>query len=363
MIEERYSLIIYCAFFGSAIFFSFLINSLLYKFSRTMGVRNKDDGTIIRWGSQSKPAVGGISFFIVFLLSLTVYSVLFPTEHIFEKRPFIGFLLTINMGFLMGLADDAFNTRPYLKLFIQILCGFILVVSGIYVKIFTENYLNYAFTIFWVVGIMNSINMIDNMDAIATCVCIMIIGSAMMIILVQNDFTNIYFVGMAGVLAALIGFLFHNWHPSKIYMGDTGSQFLGIFLAAIGILFFWNYKIPEITIPAFERFLIPLLVFMLPVIDTTIVVINRLSRGSSPFVGGKDHTTHALAKLGISERMVAVIYLLIGFLNMALLFIIIKYIPEFNILFSILFSIYFIIMFSIFFYISKITKSKDLDSI
>lgn len=357
--EDRYSLIIYAVFFASAIFFSFLINSLLYKFSRTMGVRNKDDGTIIRWGSQSKPAVGGISFFIVFLLSLTVYSVLFPTEHIFEKRAFIGFLLTINMGFLMGLADDAFNTRPYLKLVIQILCGVILVLSGIYIKIFAEDYLNYAITIFWVVGIMNSINMIDNMDAIATCVCIMIIASAMMVILLQSDFTNIYFVGMAGVLAALIGFLFHNWNPSKIYMGDTGSQFLGIFLAAIGILFFWNYKSSETIIPPFERFLIPLMVFMLPVIDTTIVVISRLSRGSSPFVGGKDHTTHALAKLGVSEQMVAIIYLLIGLLNMILLYIIIKFIPDFNILFWIIFGIYYLIVFSIFFYITKISKSKE----
>ena len=145
-------------------------------------------------------------------------------------------------------------------------------------------------------------------------------------------------------------------------MGDTGSQFLGIFLASIGILFFWNYKIPEVRMPESERFLFPLLVFMLPIIDTTIVVFSRLSRGSSPFVGGKDHTTHALAKLGVSERMVAMIYLLIGMLNMALIFIIIKYIPDFNIMFSIIFGIYYIIMFSVFFYISRITKSKESDS-
>jgi UDP-GlcNAc:undecaprenyl-phosphate GlcNAc-1-phosphate transferase len=327
---EKYSIIIYALFFGCAVLFSFLINSLFYKFSKTLGIRNNTEEIIIRWGSQQKPAVGGISFYILFLLSLAVYSIFFPTEFIFKNKPFIGFLLSINFGFLMGLADDAFNTRPLLKLFIQVLCAVCLIVSGIYIHVFKEDYLNYLLTIFWVVGIMNSINMLDNMDAVAAIMSIAVILAAMMIIFILGDYSNIYFISLTGVLAALIGFLILNWHPSKIYMGDTGSQFLGIFLATIGIIFFWNYPNTTHSMPTSERFIIPIMAFMMTIFDTTIVVFHRLSNRTSPFIGGKDHTTHALARMGLSEQMVALVFLFMALINIGLLYVILNYIEDFN---------------------------------
>jgi UDP-GlcNAc:undecaprenyl-phosphate GlcNAc-1-phosphate transferase len=117
---------------------------------------------------------------------------------------------------------------------------------------------------------------------------------------------------LLGVLGALVGFLFFNWLPSKIYMGDTGSQFLGVFLAAISILFFWNYRESYSGFIELRQFLIPLLLFIIPLIDTTTVVIRRLARRQSPFVGGKDHITHQLAYLGLSDQWVAIILSLIS---------------------------------------------------
>jgi UDP-GlcNAc:undecaprenyl-phosphate GlcNAc-1-phosphate transferase len=116
-----------------------------------------------------------------------------------------------------------------------------------------------------------------------------------------------------GTLGALCGFLVYNFHPSKMFMGDSGSQFLGLFLAVMGIDNCWNN--PGITFDGTlhaTRIVIVLLVFVLPLTDTTTVIINRLWAGNSPFVGGKDHTTHQLFFKGITEKRIAVLFFLIG---------------------------------------------------
>ncbi|MFM9026573.1 MAG: MraY family glycosyltransferase, partial [Bacteroidota bacterium] len=222
-----------------AIGFSFLINRLFLRFVRTLGIRNQND-TVIRWGSQSKPAVGGFSFYILFLLSIITYSILFDSSKVFLNVEFIGILLATMLGFLLGLADDAYNTRPFLKLMTQITCGIILMSTGTKISLSYLEPVNYIITIFWVVGMMNSLNMLDNMDAITTTVSISIILSALTMMIFGKDLSSVYFMILTGVMGALIGFLYFNWHPSKMYMGDTGSQFIGVFLAAIGIKYFWN---------------------------------------------------------------------------------------------------------------------------
>jgi UDP-GlcNAc:undecaprenyl-phosphate GlcNAc-1-phosphate transferase len=138
----------------------------------------------------------------------------------------------------------------------------------------------------------------------------------------QGKLDPFFFITSLGVVAALIGFLFYNWHPSKMYMGDTGSQFLGAFLSAASIHFIWNFR--DLNGPAFQirQFTTPLLVFAIPLIDTTTVSIRRLMRGSSPFVGGKDHITHHLAFLGFKDSTVAFIYLMLSIISAAIIIII-----------------------------------------
>jgi UDP-GlcNAc:undecaprenyl-phosphate GlcNAc-1-phosphate transferase len=104
-----------------------------------------------------------------------------------------------------------------------------------------------------------------------------------------------------------------------MYMGDTGSQFLGAFLSAASIHFIWNFR--DLNGPAFQirQFTTPLLVFAIPLIDTTTVSIRRLMRGSSPFVGGKDHITHHLAFLGFKDSTVAFIYLMLSIISAAII--------------------------------------------
>jgi UDP-GlcNAc:undecaprenyl-phosphate/decaprenyl-phosphate GlcNAc-1-phosphate transferase len=104
----------------------------------------------------------------------------------------------------------------------------------------------------------------------------------------------------------------YNFHPSKMFMGDTGSQFLGLFLAVEGIDNCWNNTISPLAndFPVINILLVAL-VFILPLTDTTTVIINRLRNGTSPFVGGKDHTTHHLFFRGITEKRIAILYFLL----------------------------------------------------
>ena len=299
---------IYSGFFVIALAFTLTINALLLKFAKTLGIRNYQD-SVIRWSSEAKPALGGISFFIVFLFSFISLIFLQDETSAISGLRMIGVLAAVSLGFLVGLYDDAYNTRPWLKFAGQVLCGILLILSGTHIQFFSNEWLNYLLTLFWVVGIMNSINMLDNMDGISSVVSTGVILAILGIILAAGDFSNPMIFILIGGLAALAGFLHYNWNPSTMYMGDTGSQFLGILLASLGIIFFWNAAGNPDELGRMPRVIMVAMAFARPLIDTTTVFYKRISKGGNPFVGGKDHTTHHLSYLGLSDRQVAVFFL------------------------------------------------------
>lgn len=352
MDRVTYTLIIYVGYFFLAGIFSFLINGLFLQFASNLGMRNKDDH-MIRWSSATKPAVGGISFFILFLLSIASYAIFFEENKFLYNQKFLGFFAASVLGFLIGLADDAYNTKPALKFAGQLTCAFLLVISGNKIIFFGNEFLDVCLTIFWVIGLMNSINMLDNMDAITSTVSVSIILSCLFILVWKNDFYNPDFILLEGVLCALLGFLFYNWNPSKMYMGDTGSQFLGVFLAAVGINYFWmgheadGYRIQT------KQFIEPLLIFMIPIIDTTIVTVNRLLRGQSPFIGGRDHTTHHLSYMGLSDKQVALTFFGLSFVSFLGLLLIEFFIKDWGYTPLIVFILYFLSLLGTMFYLTK----------
>ncbi len=360
-IKNYNSLIIYIIFFGIAFIFSVLINGLFLRFFKTLGMRNKSDGTVIRWGTLSKPAVGGITFYIMYLLSMSCYSILFePTPRLYHYG-FVGFLLSCAAGFLIGLADDAYDTRPILKFGIQFLCGIILISTGIYIHLSGVLVIDYLLTIFWVVGIMNSINMLDNMDGITTIVSIGIILNTIYVIVFHRDINNMHLLSLIGVLASLLAFLYYNWHPSSMYMGDTGSQFLGAFLATMGIIYFWNDAYAT-TSPAQGKLISnAVMTFILPILDTTVVVVNRMGKKQSPFIGGKDHTTHCLAYLGLNDRQVAWVFISLSLCSFSLNVMIHRFLYDWKHFYTISFAGYFLVLLVFFFYTTrnKISKSKE----
>jgi len=361
----QYLFIVYSVFFISIVFFCLLINTILLKFSTTLGIR-ENEKPIIRWSSISRPALGGISFYISFLISTACYGVFFKEQTLFNDSQAIGLLAATSLAFLMGLADDAYNTKPFLKFFVQVLCGFILVFSSFnnpsnhstVIQLFDNNILNYILTILWVVGIMNSINMLDNMDGITSLTSIFILLIALIYLSVNSDFENFDFIALLGVLAALIAFLFYNWHPSKMFMGDSGSQFIGLFIAVIGIKYIWNSTSYNGEIIQSKQLITVLLAFILPIIDTTSVVINRLSRKQSPFIGGKDHTTHHLSYLGFTDSQVGFIYLGVSAMSALICIALFRFVNNWNHWMTIGFLIYFFAIFISFYLITQ--KNKDL---
>ncbi|MCB0480601.1 MAG: undecaprenyl/decaprenyl-phosphate alpha-N-acetylglucosaminyl 1-phosphate transferase [Flavobacteriales bacterium] len=346
----------YAVLFAFALFLSVLLNTIFLKFSRNLGRRDQDD-SIVRWSSISKPSLGGISFYIIFLVTYSVYTIFFNRITDLLNIQHIGILVSASMAFLMGLSDDAYNTNPLLKFLVQVACGAVLFLTGTYISLFANPLFDFIITVLWVVAVMNSINMLDNMDAITTTVSIFIIFSAMSAAWVSPSFDHFFMTSMVGVCGALIGFLFYNWNPSKMFMGDTGSQFLGIFLASMGIIFFWNNNGLETEEAASKQLTITILAFIVPIVDTATVIINRLRRGSSPFVGGKDHTTHNLSYLGLSDKSVARVFAMISFVSYLLIYIIVNNFKEWSYLNAACFLSYFVVVFGVLYYITRLPQN------
>lgn len=314
--KADFSIILTTLFVG-CFAFSVLINFILLKFAQTLGVRGKDIGQI-RWSSTIKPSLGGIGFFLIFLFAI-VFINLSPFHQLGFNIPYIGLFIATTLAFLMGLADDAFNTQPLVKIITQIICGLILVLSGNGILVFENAFLNTGITILWVVALMNSINMLDNMDGITTIVSISV-TMFLIITSVRIGMTNSTFCLLnVCVLASLTGFLIFNFHPSKMFMGDTGSQFLGLFIGFSSIQLIWNNTlIPSVFNPIFFNCIILVLILIIPFTDTSTVIINRLLAGKSPFVGGKDHTTHHLFFKGLTEKRIFFIYFILSLIAISL---------------------------------------------
>jgi UDP-GlcNAc:undecaprenyl-phosphate GlcNAc-1-phosphate transferase len=360
LLDTSYLISFLVLFYIISTFFSFLINWLFLKFSFNLGGRGQGESTQVRWSSNVKPAIGGISFFIVFLISISVIGTLpRETSYLLDKR-LIGIIASSSLGFLLGLADDAYNTNPLAKFIAQLSCAFILIISDVYIKVSGNPAFDFMITTVWVIGLMNSVNMLDNMDAITTSVSMCIIAGLISVIAVTAPATStFYLIILIGVFGSLTGFLYFNWNPSRIYMGDTGSQFLGVFLASTSILFFWGFRDEESgEFIQLKQFVVPMLMFIVPLIDTTTVTFRRLLRKQSPFIGGRDHITHHMVYFGFNDRQVALTLIAISLFSLLLALAIITEQIEWNWIVTFLAFAYFALMFTILQVVYNIGKRK-----
>ncbi|GIV27208.1 MAG: hypothetical protein KatS3mg027_1022 [Bacteroidia bacterium] len=342
--ENTFSPDLFFTFFiiGNFIISLFLFNLFSY-FSHSFGVREFQKSEVNRWNPNHKPSVGGFVFYIIFLLTMIFATLLFgiPQQ---DKIKSMGLWGAATIAFFMGFADDTFNTQPILKSASQLTCALVLILTGTQIHIFENNLLNHFLTILWTVGIMNSINMLDNMDGIAGSISLYIFVFILWIIYHLNfSIFSIHFLLIAGTSISLLAFLFFNFHPSRIFMGDTGSQFLGLLLAYVGIEYIWNFPYDASLLdsihPVVYKFFLIALVYLIPLTDTTTVTINRILTGGSPFVGGKDHTTHYLCRRGLSERMVFYIFSFIAILSGILAYNLMFHFSVMNLYVSILFCL------------------------
>lgn len=201
----------------------------------------------------------------------------------------------------MGLYDDLKNLQPWPRLVAQSIAGvavaIYLIENNILGQAFNNHVIDYVVTIIWVVGICNSINFFDNLDGGASGTVAVISIFLFAIAFNQGQFlVSALAVVTAG---ATLGFLIWNKSPAKIYMGDAGALFLGIIIAVLTIRLD-----PEVS-PQSRSLAVPLLLMAVPILDTTTVVISRLSRGISPFTGGRDHLSHRLMRKGLGRKTTA----------------------------------------------------------
>jgi UDP-GlcNAc:undecaprenyl-phosphate/decaprenyl-phosphate GlcNAc-1-phosphate transferase len=306
--------------FGFAgLIISLVCNTLLLRFSHSLGIRNKNDVTI-RWSSESKPSLGGISFFVVFIFISIGFSIVYSGSDIFNNKQYVGLLAAGSLAFAMGLSDDAYDTKPKIKLLCQITCGLLLAYTGTCIELFHLPILDVCLTVLFVIAVMNSLNMLDNMDGITGTVSLSIIIACLIsdFMLFGSMNKNIWSISMIAQIGGIIGFLFYNIHPSKIFMGDAGSQFISLFVAAVSIKNLWNVGETS-QLPSWIGIVIVAVVFVASFSDTITVIINRLKKGQSPMVGGKDHTTHHLVYSGKKDIQVWYIFAFISSLSLFVL--------------------------------------------
>jgi UDP-GlcNAc:undecaprenyl-phosphate GlcNAc-1-phosphate transferase len=253
------------------------------------------------------PLMGGIAIYAAFIVALFVWG---DRGYVNEV---VGIFVGATLVSLMGIIDDGRGLGSYVKLGGQLLAGGILVYSGVQVHLF-GGWLDVVITLLWVVGITNAMNLLDNMDGLSGGIAM--IGAVYFTLLAAMS--DQYLVGaLAAALAgACAGFLVYNWNPAHIFMGDTGSLFIGFLLAAVGIKLRFPSNSYTVT------WMIPLLVLALPIFDTTLVFISRLRRGKNPLTAaGRDHISHRLAYLTGSRReAVLLCYLIAGATGLASVF-------------------------------------------
>jgi len=245
-----------------------------------------------RWHKKPTAMLGGVAIFVTTALMFAIFG---PKTHdsliVFAGASFL---------FLVGLLDDILNIKPYQKLIGQLIGASIIVGFGLRLPLTGFEIVDIWLTVFWLVGITNAINLLDNMDGLAVGI------SAIAAISLAIGFgTNgqideltltVIFIG------GLLGFLAYNFNPASIFMGDCGSMFVGFLLASSVLLGQTGGRSRGI----FSILAVPVLILFVPIFDTTFVTILRKLWGRKASQGGRDHTSHRLVALGLSERAAVV---------------------------------------------------------
>ncbi|MGG6312632.1 glycosyltransferase family 4 protein [Paenibacillus macerans] len=254
------------------------------------------------------PRLGGLGIFLSFVIALFLLLPFLPDIFTVREVNFIkAFLVGGTITVLLGALDDRFDLPAKLKFVIQIATACVVVfVFDIRIEFANIPFHTYAsvedwiaipFTILWIVGVTNAINLIDGLDGLAAGVSAIAIGTiAVMAFLMGNVMVALLCLLLLG---SIIGFLYFNFHPAKIFMGDSGALFLGFCLALLSLLGFKQIAIVS--------FLTPLILIGVPLSDTMFAIVRRWMQKKPIFSPDKGHLHHCLRELGFSHRQTVLI--------------------------------------------------------
>jgi UDP-GlcNAc:undecaprenyl-phosphate GlcNAc-1-phosphate transferase len=257
-----------------------------------------------RWHQKPTAIYGGVGIFVAFAVSF-----LFTGPH-----PLDHWMLAAGGAamFLVGLYDDIWEMKPQIKFMAQLIISIATVSLGVDLEreVIPWTWLAVPLAVFWLVAITNAVNILDNMDGLSSGV-VFVAGLCLGLGSVVNHFPE---VGHLAVMlaGAALGFLFYNFNPARIFMGDCGSLFLGFTLAGTTIL---SANTTAGASSLALSVLIPLGALVVPIFDTTLVTFQRTSHGRSIAQGGRDHSSHRLVFLGLSERKAVLLLLGISLLG------------------------------------------------
>ena len=253
----------------------------------------KDDRRV---HTEAMPFLGGIAIFASVVITVLLF---LPLD-----RSTFAILMGSTLIVMSGILDDLRDLSPKKKLAFQIAAAVVLIIGGVKVEFITNpfsststlvmlGWMSIPITLFWIVGITNTVNLIDGLDGLAAGVA-MISSISLMLVAYKFSYTEITI--LSAILAgACLGFLPFNFNPAKIFMGDTGALFLGFMLAAISIEGIMK-SVATIAV------VVPIIILGIPIFDTTFAIFRRLLNGQSIMAADKGHLHHRLLNMGFSQR-------------------------------------------------------------
>jgi UDP-GlcNAc:undecaprenyl-phosphate GlcNAc-1-phosphate transferase len=254
-----------------------------------------------RWHKRPTAMMGGVAIFLTTIIT----SIMF-VDHSRELWVVLG---GSSFLFLVGLVDDVLHIKPYQKLIGQLIGAAIIIGFGLMLPWTDSPIINIGLTILWLIGITNAINLLDNMDGLAAGIAA--IAAISLAIGFGSSGQINEMVLIAAFTGALIGFLAFNLNPASIFMGDCGSMFVGFLLASSVLL----TQVGGRSRGVISILAVPALILFVPIFDTTFVTVLRKIWGRKASQGGRDHTSHRLVALGLSER--SAVFMLYGFAILA----------------------------------------------
>ncbi|MEG1396159.1 MAG: MraY family glycosyltransferase [Oscillospiraceae bacterium] len=291
---------------------SFIITPVVKAFAQKVGaVDVPKDGR--RMHDHPIARMGGLAIVLGFMLSVILF--------VDITKPMQGMLLGGVIIVVLGIFDDIYSLPAMFKFVVQIVAALVAVLSGNVISVlsnpnvFSANpywdlgALAIPITVIWIVALTNAVNLIDGLDGLA--VGVSTISSMTLLVIAMAFSEGEVALLMAALAGACIGFMPYNMNPAKIFMGDTGSTFLGFILATVSIQGLFKF-------PMIISFAVPFLMLGLPIFDTAFAFIRRIAHGQNPMHADRSHVHHRLIDMGFSQKQaVAVLYMISAILGLS----------------------------------------------
>ena len=292
-------MIYYFIIFFISLFVAYLFTILAKNIASSIGAIDKPSD--IKIHNKSIPRLGGLAIYVAFLISMILVYYFNNNLYFISKNNMIGIFIGGTIVFFTGLIDDIVTVKASYKLLIQAIAASILFFYGIRMNLFPNLWISYIFTIIYVVGSYSAMDMIDGLDGLATGITT-ICSTFFLIVFWQQGNEFGIFISLI-LIGSSLGFLKHNFFPANIFMGDSGSMLVGFLLATLMIVF---------TNQPYNlfRFLIPILILGVPILDNFLTFLYRFREGKSFLAGDLNHFYNQVMSCGVSHKnTVLVMYL------------------------------------------------------